>query len=293
MKSKPSNSRQNILFLKEIEAKLKEARIPSAMAESELLLRHVAKMDRLEFFTGQSVLSRPAQNRIRKLAAERRKRKPLSYLLNKSEFYGLGFYVNADTLIPRPETELLVEEALRLLDESGVERPQVLDIGTGSGCLAVSLTSERPHCRMTALDLSPRALKVARKNRQKHNLQQKIKLVKSDLWAAFGSRYRAYWDLIVSNPPYIPAREMSALPAEVRREPAMALNGGKQGLEIIYKILDRAPFFMKPKAYLLMEIGKGQSDILKREFARWPEFTNGRFIRDFAGIERVLVLQKI
>ena len=195
-------------------------------------------------------------------------------------------------LIPRPETERLVEEALKVVDThfKGME-PEILDLGTGSGCIAVSLTLERAHCRMTALDASPAALGIARKNIKRHGLSQKIRLVKSRFFGSFGTK-RGLWDMIVSNPPYVPTGAIPKLSKEVRNEPSLALDGGREGLDVLEAILTKAPGFLKPGGYLLMEIGDGQAGKFRKRWRWADEYESFRFEKDLNGIERILIAQK-
>lgn len=261
-------------------------------------------MSRLDFLTGQKILSSRVKKSIRQAMDKRRKGMPLAYVLKQAEFYGHSFFVTRDTLIPRPETELLAEEALKVLRP--FREPAVLDIGTGCGCLAVGLTIARPDCRMTALDISKNALAVARKNIRRHGLEEKIKLVHSDLFNAFhvgaplvgvqnrgaGTSPAPAWDLIVSNPPYVDEVEMPDLPREVLREPRVALDGGKRGLAVIERILGEAPRFLKKGGFLLMEIGAGQARVLEKRISKDLNYAHLRFIKDLAGIDRVLMVEK-
>ena len=320
--------KSNVLLLKQIESRLSNSRIMSARPEAEVLVRHFGKMGRIELFAGEKALTAAARNRIHSASKARLRGKPIAYLLKETEFFGHRFFVTENALIPRPETEFLVQEALRLLDryypagqskvschcERGRSRgeaisserspralcalamtaysPAILDLGTGSGCIAVSVTLERPDCRMTALDVSSSVLKIARKNIKYHYLGKKIALVQSDLFGAFGKEKKAYWDMIVSNPPYVPEEDLPGLPKEGQNEPRLALNGGAKGFLVIDKILDQAPHFLKSGGWLLMEIGQGQSKLLKKKLLRSRFFGNLRVVKDFNGIDRILVIQK-
>ena len=168
-------------------------------------------------------------------------------------------------------------------------QPKILDVGTGSGCVAISLTLAGPHCRMTASDLSSRALKIARKNIVSHGLGKKVELVQSDL---FGSFRKRKWNLIVSNPPYVPEEDWPILSREVLSEPRLALDGGPKGIRVIESILDKAPDFLEKRGWLLMEIGAGQSKILKRKINERNAFKDLSFVKDLAGIDRILIAQK-
>lgn len=278
----------NILFLKSVEKRLAMRRVPAARFEAEMLVRHFGSVNRIDFFTGKKALSSSAKNAVRRAVESRLKGVPLGYILKETEFCGHKFFISKDTLVPRPETELLVEETLRLLTP-GVE---ILDIGTGSGCIAVSLTLAFPACRMTAVELSKKALKIARKNLGFHGLAGKIELLEGDLFGAFGREKEAFWDIIVSNPPYVSEEDFPGLSKEVLSEPRVALDGGPRGLKVIEAILREAPRFLKKGGWLLVEIGAGQSKPLREKILKGGIFRNLRFVKDYAEIDRILVVQK-
>jgi release factor glutamine methyltransferase len=280
----------NIAFLKEIESQLRSAKVLSPRVEAERLMLHFGRMTRLDLFTDRKKLSSPARVAIWKALKIRKTGKPLCYVTGEAPFYGYDFKVNPDVLIPRPETEHLVEETLAILKANYKDKTcKILDIGTGSGCIAVSLTLQNPACRMTALDASPKALNVARKNIKLFGLNGKIRTVQSRLFGAFGKEKEAFWDVIVSNPPYVPAGELAGLSREVRSEPRLALDGGVQGLETLEAILEEAPRFLKKGGWLLMEIGRGQSKPLSKILKQGEVFGNFRFVKDLNGIDRVLI----
>jgi len=298
-------SRDNVLFLKKIEERLSGSRILPARYEAETLVRHFGGMNRLDLFAGGKPLKRSAKSRIHQALRRRLEGRPLAYLLKETEFFGHRFFVTKDTLIPRPETELLVEEALKVMrsldslrslgttaGQPRVRPLEILDIGTGCGCIAVGLTLERPGCRMTALELSSRALKIARKNIRYHHLDEKIELVQGDLFRGFGKGKKAFWDMIISNPPYVAREDFRKLPREVLAEPRLALDGGAGGFATLDRILAEAPAFLKPGGWLLLEIGAGQSRSLAEKIAQEKKFSNLRFVKDLNGIHRVLVVQK-
>ena len=303
--SLPKNnfSKENISFLKKVEGRLVHHRVPSAHFEAENLVRHFGGINRLDFFAGEKTLSSRARQDIKKALKARLGGQPLYYLLKETDFFGRKFFVTKDTLIPRPETELVVEETVKCLDThypKGHCRADILEIGTGSGCIAACLTLARPDCRMTAVEISQAALKIARKNIDLHGLSKKIKLIESDLFSAFEARTaegssrrrREYaWDVIVSNPPYVPEEDFPFLSKEVRQEPALALNGGPKGLSVIYAILDKTPSFLKRGGWLIIELGKGQSKPLAKKLLKERRFAQFKFIKDYAGIDRILVAQ--
>lgn len=205
---------------------------------------------------------------------------PLQYIRGKAEFYSREFLVDNRVLIPRPETELVVEAALARAPRNG----RIIDVGTGSGCIAISIERERPDLSVTAVDVSVGALAVAAMNRER--LQSCIHLSASDLLSAV----RGPVDLIVSNPPYIPEHDIAGLEVQVRNhEPHRALTPGPHGTEAIDRILDQAPGLLTPGGQVILEIGWDQEKAV-RDLATARGFTVESFIHDLAGIARVVVL---
>ena len=262
------------------------------MTEAEIVFCHFGRMSRLDLYSGQKKLSPKAMQAAARVLKKRAQGIPLAYLLGEAPFYGRSFKVSPDVLIPRPETERLVEETLHILKAhySG-EKAAILDLGTGSGCIAASLTLEGAPCRMTALDASKKALVVARKNFKLFGLDKKIRCIESRLFGSFRNK-KALWDVLVSNPPYIPKRVIPSLSPEVRREPSLALDGGVDGLDVIEAILQEAPKFLKQRGWLLMEIGDNQAKVLERRWAKRPEYEKFYFEKDLNGIERILIARK-
>lgn len=213
------------------------------------------------------------------LVARRLSGEPLQYIRRRSDFYGREFYVDDRVLIPRPETELVVEAALRLAPRGA----RVIDIGTGSGCIAISIERERPDLRVTGVDRSLDALAVAALNRAR--LGSRVTLVASDLLGAVRGRV----DAIVSNPPYVPRSEYEQLAVEVRiHEPVLALTPGPRGTEIIRRVYDQAAGLLPPGGPLILEVGYGQETRIRR-LARSKGWTVDEFLPDLAGIPRVVI----
>ena len=213
------------------------------------------------------------------LLARRYAGEPLQYIRKRTEFYSREFYVDDRVLIPRPETELLVEAALEHAPDGG----RVIDIGTGSGCIAITIERERPDLHVISVDRSVDALAVAAINRAR--LQSRIALAASDLMSAV----RGPFDVIVSNPPYVPLAEYEDLAVEVRiHEPRIALTPGPSGMEIIDRIFDEARRHLTPRGHLILEIGYGQEQTL-RALAHAKGFTIDTLLPDLAGIPRVVV----
>lgn len=240
---------------------LRAAGVAEAQLDAELLLRHVTGWDRA------AVLARPevevpsqALSRYRSLVEERARRRPLQHLTGIQAFWRHEFVVTPDVLIPRPETEVLVEASLALLHVR--PRSVVVDVGTGSGCIALSLAAEAGEAQVHATDLSPRALAVARQNAEKLGLAEHVRFHEGDLLEPLG-RIEGRLDLVVSNPPYVDPADAPALPPEVRdHEPALALFPPGEPLAIFRRLLAQAARFLRPGGHVIVEVGHGQSDLV-------------------------------
>jgi release factor glutamine methyltransferase len=253
--------------------------LPTGRRDAELLLRHVTGHDRAFLLTSPDAELTPEQWILYEQWLKRRARhEPIQYILGEQEFYGLAFRVTPDVLIPRPETEHLVEAALHRLAHDAPIR--IADVGTGSGAIAIALAHELPHAAITALDSSRPALEIARQNAKRHRLADRIRFLESDLLAAVdGEKF----DAIVSNPPYI--AESETLEEQVRDyEPKNALYAGPSGLEVYRRLIPQAWGASKPGGWLLLEIGHGQRDALAVLLAQWSEV---EFVNDLQGIPRV------
>ena len=270
---------------------LKEAGIEEAPLEGEVLVRHVADIDRASLYSDPDRAFSDAEAQLlATLVARRCEREPLPYILGHWEFYGLDYIVNPAVLIPRPETETLVEEALLCaLPMAQSKRPiTIADVGTGSGCVAISLAKRLPQATVVATDISPDALEVARQNIERHDVANQIHLHEGDLL----SNYDGKLDLIVSNPPYVPNGEVPGLQPEVAlHEPSTALGGGSDGLSIIRRLMEQASEQLAPKGALMIEFNPPQSSVLLSEArSLWPN-AECRVVKDLAGLDRVLVVE--
>jgi release factor glutamine methyltransferase len=223
------------------------------------------------------------QIRFEEYLNRRAAREPLQYIRGTQDFYRLEFDVAPGVLIPRPETEILVENAIGLLkDETG---PRLCEVGVGTGCISISVLHEVRQASATGLDISDAALELTRKNALKHGVSERLKLAQSDI---FGALAHEKFDLIVSNPPYIPKAEYDLLQPEVRDfEPAAALTDGGTGLSIIEKMVLEAPKYLKPGGFLLMEIGFGQAEKVARMFAS-PIWQSSEILPDLQSIPRIV-----
>ena len=245
--------------LTEAAARLRAGGVGAARADAAALLAHTLACDRAFLVAHDDDALAPDALAQFRLAVERRAAgEPLQYVTGRQEFYGLEFEVTPAVLIPRPETELLVETALMLLRDRAA--PRLCDVGTGSGCIAVALLHERADASAVALDISPAALAVAARNAARHGVCARLALVASDCFAALDPA-RARFDAILSNPPYVAERDLAGLQREVRaHEPRCALTPGGDGLSVIRRLLADAPRFLAPGGHLLFEIGFDQHE---------------------------------
>ncbi len=261
--------------------------IDQPRSNAEVLLAHVLGTARLKLYLHHDQPLTPQELALyRDIIRRRAAFEPTQYITGRQEFWSLEFEVTSSVLIPRPETELLVEKAVEFLDG----RPgRLLDLGTGSGAVAVSIARECPGVSIVASDASIEALAVARRNAVRHGTEDRIFFVASDLFSAF-TPSKPPFDLVVSNPPYIGDVEFAVLAPEVRRyEPEAALRGGGQdGLDIIRRILDEVHLYLKPGGPLLVEIGFGQAEILEAELSGYSRIESRGFTKDYSGIPRVL-----
>ncbi len=246
--------------LREASACLRDAGFAEPRREAGALLSSSLGRDSAFLITHSDEALTPGQLADFRARVERRAAgEPFQYIAGRQEFYGLEFEVTPDVLIPRPETELLVEEALKLL--KGSDAPLLCDVGTGSGCIAVTLLHERQDAWGFALDVSPAALAVAARNAARHGVEERLRFILSDCFDALrdGEHREIRFDLVASNPPYIAEAEIEGLQREVREhEPRLALTPGGDGLAVIRRLVARAPEFLKPGGHLLIEIGYGQ-----------------------------------
>jgi len=267
--------------------------VPEARANCEFLLAEVLGVGRAEtVLQGDRELSWKQGSHYWEYIKARGKRLPLAYVLGTQPFCGISVKVNPSVLVPRPETEGLVEEVVRVAetDYPISANLHIVDVGTGSGCIAVALASKLPKAMLYATDLSDAALKLAEENASAHGLSHRIRFLREDLFKPH-SGGSPWADIVVSNPPYIPSAEVQSLSPEVRQEPAMALDGGKEGLDAIKAIAADAPRILKPPGFLLMEFGMGQGAAVKGSLESLG-FEEVRLEKDLQGIERVVVARR-
>jgi len=270
-------------ILKEATQTLENAGVPEARREAGSLLSFVTGKDRT--FLIAHAEDEVNDDRFRELLERRAAGEPLQYITGTQDFFGREFRVTHDVLIPRPETELLVEVALEVNKTASL----ICDVGTGSGCIAVTLLCELHHARALVLDKSPAALEIAKFNAQQLAVADRAEFVVSD---CFDSLDLLEFDLIVSNPPYVSASVLEGLQREVRdHEPLIALSPGLDGLSIIHRLIQESPKFLKQNGHLIMEIGFGQGEAV-RSLINTNIWELLEIRPDLQGIPRIVLLQK-
>ncbi len=272
-------------------SRLVAAGLPSDVAalDAEVLARHVLGWDRAAYLCNRRDAAPRGFGAAYDAALDRRAgREPVAAIVGRREFWGLELEVGPGVLTPRPETELLVEEALRLA--RGPRRARLLaDVGTGSGCVAIALATELPGARIIATDVSAAALAVARRNAAAHGVDARIAWVRTSCLDGVS----AAPDVIVANPPYVADDDIAGLPPEVRDfEPRLALAGGPDGLDVVRRLLDAADHRLAPGGHLVLELGSHQAPAARAAVAARPQLALVRFRRDLQGIARALVARR-
>lgn len=265
---------------------LSQAGIPDAVLEAELLLEYAMGKDRVYLHLNRNQnVSEAVQEKYRSYITDRCRHRPLQHIVGQTEFYGLKLKSDNRALIPRPETEILVEE---VLEHWQLGFRTILDIGTGSGAIAIALAKHLPLAKITATDQSSDALELAGENIKAHGLDGRISLMRADLFPSEGHRF----DCIVSNPPYIPTGEISRLQPEVSRfEPVSALDGGSEGLEFYKSIADRISDHISKPGLIALESGMGQAEQVADMMSRVLPVSKTIIKKDLAGIKRVVLVK--
>jgi release factor glutamine methyltransferase len=267
---------------------LKKNRISNPRLDSEILLSNSINKDKKYIILNPKELLNPEQVRIFKNLIERRKKgEPVAYLTNKKEFWKEEFFVNRDVLIPRPDTELIIEQVLKIYSKNS--QLQVLDIGTGSGCILLSILKERPNFYGTGIDISKKSINVSKLNAKHLNLTRRVKFVHSSVDNFKIGKY----DLIVSNPPYIEFFNLKYLEKDVINfEPKLALSGGFDGFSKIRKVITKAKTLIKKNGKFILEIGFNQKNKVKK-ILREEGFYVNKAIRDYGKNDRCIISTKI
>ncbi len=275
---------------------LRDHQIENPRLNAELLLSFALGLRREGLYLRlRSPIQKEEKEAFDRLIERRVSGEPLQYILGHQEFWTIDFRVDPRVLIPRPETELLVESTLSILSETSFKRcPSVLEIGTGSGAVAISLAKEVENIFLVATDISREALTLAKENAKSSNVLDQIKFVNGDLFDPFRLlKEKEPFDLILSNPPYIACFEIEGLAKEIKDyEPTIALNGGEDGLTFYRKIVSHAPFYLKKGGWLLLEVGQAQGEKVSEVIEQGETFLAPQRLRDLSGIERVVKAQR-
>jgi len=272
------------------------AGIDSARLDAELLLGCALGMSREELMIAATrKVSVDESDRYEDLLRRRLNREPLAYITGQQEFWSLGFLVSGDVLVPRPETETLVERALKHLAAiNNHEAPRILELGTGSGAIAVALASELPQAEIVATEIAPAALQIARRNASRNGVSNAIRFLQGDLFTALDQELEKDFDLILSNPPYIPRGEIAHLEAEVSRwEPRAALDGGVDGLDFYRRIIEEAPGYLRQGGAVAVEIGAAIGSLVLALFRNNPAYGDTRVYQDYSGRDRVVIARTL
>lgn len=261
--------------------------IEDSHIEARVLLGHITKLSPVQIYTQtEQALSREQERALYELIERRLRREPTAYIVNRREFYSIDFYIDSRALIPRPETELLVDTALEFSKNTCPPSPPLIaDIGTGCGAIAISLALNLPHSKIYATDISHSALEVARLNCEHHKVTRQVTLLQGDLLEPVPEPV----DLIVANLPYVRSSELGNLSPEITGfEPRTAIDGGKNGLKCIRQLLEQTKEKINPQGCLLLEIGQNQEQEVTRLINRYLNKVSFTFIRDLNGINRVV-----
>lgn len=271
-------------ILPEAAAVLKDAGVEAPRREARLLLAHALRMSPEQLVSRDIPVPAGAADLFRELVARRSRREPFAYITGRREFWSLAFEVGPAVLIPRPETETLIEASLREFPRRE-QALRVLDLGTGSGCLLLAFLSERPNATGLGVDLSPDAIEIAARNARHLSLQSRTEFVRSDWTAGIGGKF----DVVFANPPYVRSSELPALEPEVAgHEPLAALDGGADGLSAYRAIASGLAPFVAPGGRVFLEAGEGQAAAVRGIFAA-AGFGDAGTVPDLAGIERCVV----
>ncbi|WZL73590.1 peptide chain release factor N(5)-glutamine methyltransferase [Clostridiaceae bacterium 35-E11] len=279
--------------LQQAVAQIEQTKVQTPLLDAEVLLCHVLDLDRLYLYLQRNQeLTYRQWEQYTAFVDKRVMGVPVQYIIHKQEFMGLDFYVEEGVLIPRPDTEILVETIIQWTQKNMHQQEgiTIVDLGTGSGGITVSLAKYIPNAFVHSVDISPKALKIGMKNAESHGVKERTQFLQGDL---FGPLEKAQMqnkvDILVSNPPYIPKDEIDKLQVEVAKyEPRLALDGGIDGLDFYRRIIDAGYIFLKNDGFIGLEVGHDQADAVKRLMEEKGTYKAIEKIKDLAGIERVV-----
>ncbi len=259
--------------------------------EAEILLSHSLKIPRIQLYVQfERVLNEDELAEYKKLILRRSKREPIAYITGHQPFMSLDLEVNPSVLVPRPETEKLVEVAIESAKD--LPFPHIADIGTGSGAIAVALAKYLPKAKLIGTDTSKGAIEIAKRNAEKHGVSDRCQFIEGDLFEPL-AEYKDRFDMIVSNPPYIKTSEIDTLQPEISKfEPRGALDGGEDGLKYYKQIIGRADEYLKQSGLLIIELGAGQLREVQEIISSSAKYAGTSVKKDLSGLDRVLVAEK-
>lgn len=272
--------------------RFKKEGLQTPRLDAEVLLAEALSLDRVGLYTHFDQPLKPDElGRFKKLIVRRLRREPVAYILGRREFWSLSFKVTPDVLIPRPETEALVSEALKILSPSEEKDLSILEIGTGSGAVSVALAKELSTAWVVATDLSAKALSIAGENALRHGVRERIQFLQGDLFQPLAKQSK--FNLVITNPPYIPREQVPALMPEIRDfEPRIALDGGLDGLDFFRRALPGVGEFLIRGGWFLAEMGEGQEDRILKIAGEVSNLEDFDFARDLSGTKRVFKARK-
>lgn len=263
------------------------------MNEAELLFSEILNCNRTDLYLNKYYLLDRHKSQLISLALKRRiSGEPIEYILGKTEFMGLEFKLNKDVFIPRPETEILVETVINYAHRLSPIAYRMLELGTGSGCVAISLAKHSSCFNIIATDISQGALNIAKENARLNKVENKITFLKSNLFESLAICDMRYV-ICVCNPPYIPTSEIDNLQPEISYEPRIALDGGSDGLGFYRRIVNRSPHYLKTGGFLMLEMGFNQKEAIKNIFQKNGNFEIIEVVKDYNRIDRVIVARNI
>lgn len=275
-------------ILKWTEQYFNDKGVESSRLDAEVLLSRVLGKERIYLYVHfDQPLQQAELSRFREMIKKRVQRIPVAYILGEKEFMGMDFLVSPAVLIPRPDTEILVENVIERLKNAG--NVNIVDIGTGSGAIAVSILAKCSNVSGVAVDISSKALAVAKENATKHNVDMRLEFIKSDVYGNLPDRQ---FDAIISNPPYIPDEDIAGLEPEVKHEPHGALAGGKDGLDFYRRLIQEGIKFLKPDGFMAFEVGIDQAEDVADLGRQTGVFHHFEIIKDYGNIDRVVIMKK-